>query len=98
MSVNDLVSQLITPVGQVGLIVAVAELFKQCGFDSKFIPVIDVILGLASGLGVYAWLLHYSIPESIILGLALGLSACGLFSGVKNIAQGAEVENKKGDK
>lgn len=96
MEAKDLISQLITPMGQVALIMALAELCKQLGLNKKWIPIIDVILGLISGLGVFYLLLHYSVPESIILGLALGLSACGLFSGVKNITQGAEA-NKKGD-
>lgn len=96
MEVKDLINQLITPMGQVALIMALAELFKQCGFDKKWIPVVDVILGLVSGLGVFYLLLHYSVPESIILGLALGLSACGLFSGVKNITQGVKGDENNG--
>lgn len=96
MEAKDLITQLITPMGQIALIMALAELCKQLGINKKWIPIIDVILGLISGLGVFYLLLHYSVPESIILGLALGLSACGLFSGVKNITQGAEA-NKKGE-
>lgn len=96
MEAKDLITQLITPMGQIALIMALAELCKQLGLNKRWIPIIDVILGLISGLGVFYLLLHYSVPESIILGLALGLSACGLFSGVKNITQGTEA-NKKGD-
>lgn len=97
MEVKELINQLITPMGQVALIMALAELCKQLGLDKKYIPIIDVILGLVSGLGVFCLLLHYSVPESIILGLALGLSACGLFSGVKNITQGAKGDEKNGE-
>lgn len=94
MEVKELINQLITPMGQVALIMALAELCKQLGLDKKYIPIIDVILGLVSGLGVFCLLLHYSVPESIILGLALGLSACGLFSGVKNLTQGVKGDEK----
>lgn len=94
MEVKELINQLITPMGQVALIMALAELCKQLGLDKKYIPIIDVILGLISGLGVFCLLLHYSVPESIILGLALGLSACGLFSGVKNLTQGVKGDEK----
>ena len=87
VDVNELINQLITPVGQVALVMALAELFKRCGCDSKYIPIVDVVLGLISGLGVFCLMLHYSVIESVILGLAIGLSACGLFSGVKNITQ-----------
>lgn len=93
MDAKDLINQLINPVGQVALVMALAELFKQVGFDKKYIPVVDVILGLISGVGVFSFLLHYSVAEGIILGLAVGLSACGLFSGVKNIKQ----STNKGD-
>lgn len=91
MDAKELINQLITPVGQVALVMALAELFKQVGFGKKYIPVVDVILGLISGVGVFSFLLHYSVEEGIILGLAIGLSACGLFSGVKNITQGVNV-------
>lgn len=94
MEVKDLINQLITPMGQVALIMALAELCKQLGLDKRWIPLVDVILGLVSGLCVFYLLLHYSVPESIILGLALGLSACGLFSGVKNITQGVKGDEK----
>lgn len=102
MDTKELITQLITPVGQVALVMALAELFKQVGFDKQYIPVVDVILGLISGVGVFSFLLHYSVEEGIILGLAIGLSACGLFSGVKNITQGVNVvsngdEEKKND-
>ena len=95
VDVNELINQLITPVGQVALVMALAELFKRCGCDSKYIPIVDVVLGLISGLGVFCLMLHYSVIESVILGLAIGLSACGLFSGVKNITQ--DVNVNKGD-
>lgn len=94
MEVKDLINQLITPMGQIALIVALAELCKQLGLDKRWIPLVDVVLGLVSGLSVFYLLLHYSVPESIILGLALGLSACGLFSGVKNVTQGVKGDEK----
>ena len=95
MEVKDLINQLITPMGQVALIIALAELCKQLGLDKRWIPLVDVILGLVSGLCVFYLLLHYSVLESVILGLALGLSACGLFSGVKNITQGVNGGDEK---
>lgn len=94
MDAKELINQLITPVGQVALVMALAELFKQAGFDKKYIPIVDVILGLVSGVAVFCLTLHYSVAESIILGLAIGLSACGLFSGTKNITQGVNKEDE----
>ena len=85
--VMDLIAYLLTPVAQVGLIIGIAELVKRVGLKSKWIPLVDLGLGLASGIGVYGFALGYGIVSGIMVGLALGLSACGLFSGVKNLTQ-----------
>lgn len=87
MDVNELITTLLTPVAQVALIIGIAEMMKRLGIASKFIPLIDLGLGLVSGICVYGLSMGYGVTESIILGIALGLSACGLFSGVKNVAQ-----------
>ena len=68
------------------IIIALAELVKRSGVDSKYIPLVDLGLGILSGVVVYVVYSHMQIVEGILLGIALGLSACGLFSGVKNVA------------
>ena len=40
---------------------------------------------VAFGLLIYKHEFGYSLSKSIILGIALGLSSCGLFSGFKNL-------------
>ena len=85
MDVMDLIGYLLTPTAQVALIIGLAELIKKAGMDSKYIPIVDVVLGLISGIGVYGFALGYGTVNGIMLGLALGLSACGLFSGAKNL-------------
>ena len=85
MNVMDLIGYLLTPTAQVALIIGIAELIKKAGMNSKFIPLVDVGLGLVSGICVYGLALGYGWVNGILLGLALGLSACGLFSGVKNL-------------
>lgn len=87
MDINELVTTLLTPAMQVALIIAIAEVVKRLGLDSKWIPLVDLGLGLCSGLLIYTAHLHFSPIEGIVLGIALGLSACGLFSGVKNITK-----------
>ena len=37
--------------------------------------------------------MRYGMTESVIVGIALGLSACGLFSGIKNISQPQDTFN-----
>lgn len=73
-------------VALVPLILALVELFKRTGFPDKWSPVLSVVLGLAGGL-----LLYSDDPiKAAVVGLALGLSATGLFSGSKNVKEGVE--------
>lgn len=85
MEVDELVSFLLTPVAQIGLIIGLSELFKKAGVEVKFIPLVDVGLGLISGIGIYGIGLNYGVIKGILIGLAMGLNACGLFSGIKNL-------------
>ena len=87
MDIMELTAYLLTPAAQVALIIGLAEIVKQCGLDKKWVPLVDVGLGLISGIGVYGVLLGQGIVNGIVIGLALGLSACGLFSGIKNLTE-----------
>lgn len=66
------------------LIIGLAEIAKGLGFNVKFIPVFNLILGLAAGIGLNM----DDIVKGIFVGLAVGLSASGLYSGVKNTKEG----------
>lgn len=68
------------------LIMGIAELLKGLGFNAKFIPVINLVLGLVAGIGLNT----DDIVKGIFVGLAVGLSASGLYSGVKNTKQGIQ--------
>lgn len=83
-TLNDLIIYLISPIGAVLLIMGLAELCKRTGLESKWIPALDVVMGLCFGLTVYTWYQGFHPVEGVLVGLALGLSACGLFSGIKN--------------
>ena len=85
MDINDLVTYLLTPVAQIALIMALAEVAKRSGLKSKWIPLVDLGLGIVAGLAIYTAHLGYTPIEGIVVGIACGLSACGLFSGVKNL-------------
>lgn len=88
MELNDLITYLLSPVAQVALIIGLAEVIKRMNwFDKEYIPIVDVVLGLISGILVYGQMMGMGIGKGIILGLAEGLSACGLFSGIKNISE-----------
>ena len=68
----------------VALIMGIAELLKKVGFNAKFIPVVNVVLGLVAGIALNPG----DIMAGIFTGLAVGLSAGGLYSGTKNTNEG----------
>ena len=87
MDTVGLLEYLLTPVAQVALIIGIAEVIKRMGCRSKYIPLVDLGLGTASGVCVFGIMLGFGIPQGIVIGIALGLSACGLFSGIKNVTE-----------
>lgn len=87
MDIGELIKYLLTPIAQVALIMGIAELVKRLGVASKFIPLVDLALGLVSGIFIYGFSMKYDMTEAVVVGIALGLSACGLFSGIKNVTQ-----------
>lgn len=89
MDINDLIKYLLTPTAQVALIIGVAEVVKRLGWMPKnYIPVLDLGLGILSGVLVFGLMMGHGIGIGVIVGIAEGLSACGLFSGIKNVAEG----------
>ena len=53
MDVGQIIAYLLTPVVQVALIIGLAELIKGLGIEKRWIPLVDLGLGLASGIFVY---------------------------------------------
>ena len=92
MDINDLLEYLVTPMAQVALIIGVAEIMKRIGFKPKYVPLLDLFLGIASGVLVYGGMLGYGMAKGALVGIAIGLSACGLFSGVKNVSEEISME------
>lgn len=82
---KDVFSFLISPTASISLIIALAEFAKLLGIQTRFIPVFDLLFGLFFGLLIYTVEMKLSLVKGILAGLALGLSACGLFSGAKNL-------------
>ena len=66
----------------VPLIVGLSEVVKRLGVPSKFLPLLNIVLGLAAGL---IFLNPGDLKAGVIQGLYIGLSAGGLFSGVKHL-------------
>lgn len=82
---EELAELLLTPSAQVAVIIALAEIAKQLKLPTRYIPLLDLALGLLLGILVEGLLLSYGVALGAILGVGLGLSACGLFSGAKNL-------------
>lgn len=86
--------ELIGGISAVVIIIGLIEVVKTvCGLDSKLAPVLAIVLGLAASFG----LAYYSDTvafEAVVTGLAIGLSAVGLYSGSKNVAERYRDENK----
>lgn len=90
MDFAELNAYLLTPVAQVAIIIGIAEIIKRTWGESRYIPLVDLFLGIVSGVLVHGLMLGYGILNGVMVGLALGLSACGLFSGIKNVMGGGE--------
>lgn len=88
MSADELINYLLSPVGLTALVIGLAELAKKVGCPTKYIPLIDLGLGLMGGIAVFGYEYGYGALKGIMIGLAIGLSACGLFSGIKNLTKG----------
>lgn len=87
MEINELLTYLLTPVAQVAIIMGIAEIVKRLGLKTNYIPLVDVGLGLVFGFVVYTIYSGMHPVEGLLIGFAMGLSACGLFSGIKNVAE-----------
>lgn len=61
------------------LIIAVAELAKRTGLNIKYVPIFAVMFGMAA---FYLFGLGETLPR-LLEGLIAGLSAVGLYSGIK---------------
>ena len=62
------------------IIVGVIEVFKKLGLPHRWCPLIALILGILVGV----FYVGEDVKEGILIGISIGLSSCGLYSGVKN--------------
>ncbi len=80
-------------VALVPVIVGLSELLKKSGLPQKYTPVASLILGLIFGL---IYVAPGEPKKGVLIGIVLGLSAVGLFSGAKNsVVEGFMNRNQK---
>ena len=84
---KEWIELLFMPTSQIAMIIGIAELCKTIGLKKKWIPLLDLGLGLLSGIGIYGLFLGYGVVTGVVIGIGFGLSACGLFSGIKNLKE-----------
>ena len=68
----------LTELASVPFVLAIVELCKQYGLPSQYAPIAALILGAAASL-----LVSGLTVESGIQGVIIGLTASGLYSGIK---------------
>lgn len=71
----------------VAVIIGLSEIFKKVGINAKFIPIINLVLGIAL-CSAYSTYLSGDMRLDIFQGIIIGLTASGLYSGGKNILEG----------
>ena len=69
----------------VPVVTGMVQLLKMSGLPKKYTPMSSLLLGILSG---YYYLAPDDPPKAIFLGIVVGLSAVGLYSGAKNTMQG----------
>lgn len=68
----------------VGIIIAVGEIVKMYKVPAKILPIVNILVG-----GVFAYLYSgVDVKTAVLMGLIAGLTASGVYSGSKNIAEG----------
>ena len=74
-----------------GIIVGISQIFKNIGLVPKYIPLLNLILGIVLSM---FFLSNEGLKESIFQGLIVGLSASGLYDQSKIIKTSAIKESK----
>ncbi len=73
----------------IGLIIGLVEVFKRLGMDPKWSPTAAIVIGVLLFAGnqaaqLYPWFAPFY--QTILWGIAAGLTAVGLYSTGKTIA------------
>ncbi|HDR7782385.1 MULTISPECIES: hypothetical protein [Bacillus] len=72
----------------IGVVVGLSQIAKTVGMQTKYVPLLNLTLGIT--LGVF--FLSQDIKTNIFQGIIIGLSASGLFDHTKIIKKDADVK------
>ncbi|HBT19826.1 MAG TPA: hypothetical protein DEA47_00365 [Peptococcaceae bacterium] len=70
------------------IIVGIVQLAKKFGFPTRFAPLLSLLLGFTAA---FVYIAPGQPKEAVLLGLVMGLSAVGLYSGSKNTIRGLKM-------
>lgn len=73
------------------LIAGLTQIFKRAGLPAQYSPFVAIFFGIL----IAFFYLDVTVKEAILVGVMLGLSASGFYSGTKNLV---EMNGKKNDK
>lgn len=65
------------------VVIGLDELAKKLGLPTRWAPALSLVLGIACGL---IFFIDKGVPIAALNGVVLGLSASGLYSGLKATA------------
>lgn len=66
------------------VVTGIVEVAKRFGLPTHWAPLVSLALGIVSG---FVYLYPGEPAQAVLAGVVIGLSASGLYSGVKNTAQ-----------
>lgn len=71
------------------ILIGILQVVKKSELiNSKFIPIVSLILGVLLGI-VFS---GFNTKDGIVAGLFIGLSAVGLYSGTTNVIEGIKTK------
>ncbi|EJQ54853.1 hypothetical protein IEI_01322 [Bacillus wiedmannii] len=72
----------------IGIVVGLSQVAKTIGLQTKYVPLLNLTLGITLGV----LFLSQDIKTNIFQGIIIGLSASGLFDHTKIIKKDADVK------
>lgn len=74
-------------------IMIIAQFAKDAGLSKKFVPVLNLILGIAAGI---IYVSPFDWKAGLLKGIAIGATASGFYSTGKNVYEGISAGGVKG--
>ncbi|MEW4234697.1 holin [Bacillus thuringiensis] len=72
----------------IGIVVGLSQIAKTVGLQTKYVPLLNVTLGIVLGV----LFLNGDIKTNVFQGIIIGLSASGLFDHTKIMKKDADVK------